>query len=191
MAAFRRNVLHAWSISAPESFEHLAGCASAHLDHGIHSLLALAQAIGGQGITAPIEWIALSNGIHDVTGDEPLSPAKTVLLSALKIVPREYPNVRCRSLDIVLDSSAAPERILPFLLDAGAPRVSGASRTPRLEAVLSAQPAGCAPGLSRACGRVVRDPGRNRRHGFAPGFVYRTLAGGAHCTGVAFRRRRR
>jgi NADP-dependent 3-hydroxy acid dehydrogenase YdfG/acyl carrier protein len=42
------------------------------------------------------------NNVHAVTGGETLNPEKATILGACKIIPLEYSNVRCRSIDIVV-----------------------------------------------------------------------------------------
>jgi amino acid adenylation domain-containing protein len=96
-------VLHLWSVTAeptgvsPES----AGRA---LDLGFFSLVFLAQALGKASLDEPVRVLAVSNGLHRVTGggEEPLHPAKATLLGACRVIPREVPNLDCRSLDVVL-----------------------------------------------------------------------------------------
>ncbi len=68
---------------------------------GLHSLVCLARAIGQEGITSPMELFVVSNGLHLVTGDEQLAPAKATLLSPCKVIPQEYTQIRCRSIDVV------------------------------------------------------------------------------------------
>lgn len=66
---------------------------------GFYSLLYLAQAIGKLNVTSPIEIIVVSNDLQEVTGSEKLSPEKATLLGPCKVIPQEYPNIICRSID--------------------------------------------------------------------------------------------
>ena len=102
-------VLHFWSVTAepagvlPESAGHT-------LDLGFFSLTFLAQALGKAGLAEPVRLsdpvrvLAVSNGLQRVTGgsEEPLHPAKATLLGPCRVIPREFPNLACRSLDVVL-----------------------------------------------------------------------------------------
>jgi len=69
---------------------------------GFYSLLFLAQALGKQSVTEPLQLTVISNHLQTVTGEEPLSPEKATVLGAIKVIPQEYPNIRCRSIDVVL-----------------------------------------------------------------------------------------
>jgi NAD(P)-dependent dehydrogenase (short-subunit alcohol dehydrogenase family)/aryl carrier-like protein len=45
----------------------------------------------------------VSNGLCDVSGEEPLDPLKATLLGPVSVIPREILNLACRSIDITLD----------------------------------------------------------------------------------------
>ncbi len=96
-----RSVVHLWSVTAPD--RPSAGPASLDilLDLGFYSLLFFAQALGNQGLTKPLELLVVSNNAQAVS-DEPLHPEKTPIFGPCKVIPQEYPNIRCRSVDIVL-----------------------------------------------------------------------------------------
>jgi acyl carrier protein len=67
---------------------------------GFHSIVSLAQALERHNFTDPIEISVVSNQIQAVIGNEPLCPAKSTALGGCKVIPQEYPNIRCRSVDI-------------------------------------------------------------------------------------------
>jgi non-ribosomal peptide synthase protein (TIGR01720 family) len=100
-------LVHLWSVSArDESLENT-------LDKSFYSLLFLAQALGQHLLNAglmkpgaqdPFDLIVVSNSLHKVLGDEHLVPAKATLLGPCRLIPQEYPNVTCRSIDVTLDS---------------------------------------------------------------------------------------
>ena len=49
----------------------------------------------------------ISNGLHAVTGDERLQPEKATVLGPCRVIPHEYLNIRCRSIDVVLPADGA------------------------------------------------------------------------------------
>src|SRR5208282_1596400 len=55
---------------------------------------------------------------HSVTGEETLNPEKATALGACKIIPIEYPNLSCRSIDILLPEPGTngEQRLLKQLL---------------------------------------------------------------------------
>src|SRR5262249_41999626 len=59
--------------------------------------------IGDEMISSPTKILVFSDHLQDVVGDEDLHPEKATLLGASRTIPREYPNVTCRSVDLRLD----------------------------------------------------------------------------------------
>src|SRR6185503_7563574 len=49
----------------------------------------------------------VSTGLHEITGNESLSPAKSTLLGLCKTVPRELPGIICKSVDIELPAKGS------------------------------------------------------------------------------------
>ncbi|MCK5058788.1 MAG: SDR family oxidoreductase, partial [Candidatus Aminicenantes bacterium] len=93
-------IVHFWSVTGSSSREPDLGTIDQIQDTGLFSLLNIVQAIGNQGITADIRIAVVSDGLQDVTGEEVLCPLKATLLGAVKIIPLEYPNIACKSIDI-------------------------------------------------------------------------------------------
>ena len=44
----------------------------------------------------------VTDGMQKVTGKETLFPGKATVLGPVKVIPKEYPNISCRSIDIVV-----------------------------------------------------------------------------------------
>ena len=65
-------------------------------------LIRIAQALAEQGAEHPVTLDILTSGLFDVIGDEPLRPEQATLLAPAQVIPQEYPNIRCRLLDIAL-----------------------------------------------------------------------------------------
>jgi amino acid adenylation domain-containing protein len=96
------SVLHLWTVGPIGDAASAPGAAAldAAMDLGFHSLVRLAQALGKRSLTEPATLLVVSSGVQRVTGDETLQPAKAVLLGPCRVIPREYPNLACRSLDL-------------------------------------------------------------------------------------------
>jgi acyl transferase domain-containing protein/acyl carrier protein len=95
-----QNILHLWSVGEAEE-ALLDGALLQHWkQRGFYSLLYVAQALVKKNVATPVQLVAASTGLHRVTGDEPLSPAKALLLGVLRAVPQEYPHIACRSVDV-------------------------------------------------------------------------------------------
>ena len=92
-------IVHLWSVT-DSGAEVESDYDPSRQDLGFYSLLNLAQAIGS--FTEPVRILAVSNGLHGVTGEEILSPQKSTLLGPCKVIGREYPNISCQSVDVLL-----------------------------------------------------------------------------------------
>ena len=99
---FPNKIIHLWTItpddqsdSGEEAFEQAQA-------RGVYSLTFLAQALGAEGLTAPIEIGVASNQLHDVTGQEQLRPEKATVLGPCRVIYREYPQIRVRNIDFVI-----------------------------------------------------------------------------------------
>lgn len=79
------------------------------------SLLSLARGIGTELDDKQINLIVITSGTQDVTGSELLAPENSVAIGACNVIPQEYPNIRCRMVD--LDPSADPALVVDHILD--------------------------------------------------------------------------
>jgi acyl transferase domain-containing protein/acyl carrier protein len=95
-------IAHLWGITANHQTPSEIESFETNQYLGFYSLLFLAQAVGQQGITDPLQMLVVTNNIHDVTGDESLYPEKATVIGPCKVIPQEYPNIICRSIDVVL-----------------------------------------------------------------------------------------
>jgi len=95
-------IFHLWGVAQdePESLE--AERFDRCQDTGFYSLLYLAHALIGKGITTRVQIAAVTTGMHSVSGTEPICPAKATILGPCKTIPQEYPNLRCRAIDLDL-----------------------------------------------------------------------------------------
>jgi acyl transferase domain-containing protein/acyl carrier protein len=100
-------IVHLWSVtSVTQQKLELTEVEKAQ-ERGFYSLLFLAQALGKQNLSEKLQITVVSNNMQSVTGEEPLSPDKATLLGPVKVIPQEYPNVSCRSIDVVLPPSGS------------------------------------------------------------------------------------
>ncbi len=101
-----QRILHLWAVNAGELEPPSIPAFERRQDAGFFSLVFLAQALGRQGAAGNVEIGVVTNHLHAVIGDEPLDPAKATILGPAKVVPQEYPNLRCRNIDISLEDAA-------------------------------------------------------------------------------------
>jgi acyl transferase domain-containing protein/acyl carrier protein len=90
---------HFWGYTseAPEEPRDSSLC----LERGFYSLLYLAQALGDLGSSQPVSLAVVTTDMHEVTGDELLSPSRATIVGPCRVIPAEYPHVSCRAIDLV------------------------------------------------------------------------------------------
>ncbi|UCH96225.1 MAG: amino acid adenylation domain-containing protein, partial [Candidatus Aminicenantes bacterium] len=111
-------IVHLWGITGETGKEPGFDELDWLQDQGFYSLLNIVRAAGRQHITGEIGLEVLSDRLHNVTGDESIDPLKATILGPVKVIPLEYPNITCRSIDIVkptpgsVQESKLPDRLL-------------------------------------------------------------------------------
>lgn len=105
-------IVHLWSVTPGGHLESNFTSYNPSSDLGFYSLLFLAQALGEQNITGPIHIGAVSNHMQEVTGEESICPTKATLWGPCKVIPQEYLNITCQSIDVVTPPDAPQERRL-------------------------------------------------------------------------------
>ena len=101
-------IAHLWSIAARA--ETLTGEATfeAAQERGFYSILFLTQALEKQGLTEALRLVVISSGTQSVTGEEQLCPEKATSLGLRNVIPQEYSNITCVSVDIVVPQADTP-----------------------------------------------------------------------------------
>lgn len=94
-------ILHLWNVAPIIPLDLEPDELVKAQDLGFYSLLYVAQALGQPGMTGSVKIDVIASGLHDIIGDEKLAPAKATLLGPCRVIPQEYPQVTCRSVDIV------------------------------------------------------------------------------------------
>jgi acyl transferase domain-containing protein/acyl carrier protein len=106
-------IIHLWSVTGERDED------SDFRYRDFYQLLWLVQAMEKEKIDHPVQLTVVSDNMQKVTGQEILQPHKAMLLSPVKIVPQEYSNIKCRSIDILLPTAGSPgEKKLVDLLTA-------------------------------------------------------------------------
>ncbi|MCX6584839.1 MAG: amino acid adenylation domain-containing protein [Candidatus Aminicenantes bacterium] len=88
-------VVHLWMPTGVGERE-LPDC----LDRGVYSLLYLTKAMKNCSMFDKINLWVVTRGMHAIESGETGSPGKAVILGPCKVIPQEYPNIACRSVDI-------------------------------------------------------------------------------------------
>ncbi len=76
-----------------------------------YGLLWLAQALGkqreGGESSDPFDLTVITNNAQAVLGEDLLYPEKAITTGPCRVIPKEYPNINCRSVDVTLPASDA------------------------------------------------------------------------------------
>jgi len=108
-------IVHLWGVTVPGrdtgAGEEQAGPERFYREQetGFHSLVNIAKAIDRENLNPAFRITVITDRLQEVTGDEPLSPGKATVIGALKVIPQEYPNIRCRGIDVTLPEPGSPQ----------------------------------------------------------------------------------
>jgi len=102
-------ILHFCSITANDYSKSGAEPFEEFQFLGLYSMLFLVQALTRMDLHDPLEIVVLSNGLHEVSGEEKLWPEKATILGACKVIPQEYPHITCRAVDIAVLQPQSPQ----------------------------------------------------------------------------------
>lgn len=101
-----QRVVHLWNVDGKKNRDldkiGKKGVEQPVQDTGFYSLVYFAQAMSKQELTHEVRLTVLTNKMQEVTGEEVLCPQKATVLGPVRVIPREYPNIFCCSVDIVL-----------------------------------------------------------------------------------------
>ena len=100
-----KTIIHLWGVTTDAQADaNIKGFdTSQYL--GFYSLLWLAQALGKQAVTDALQIAIVTNTLFDVIGNETFHPEKATVLGPCKVIPQEYPNINCHTIDIALSES--------------------------------------------------------------------------------------
>ncbi len=94
-----QKVVHFWNMAEEPPFSEAPGCLEETLDRSFYSLLYLIQAAGEVGFQA-FELSVVTSPVQVVTGHETICPAKMAVMGPIRTIPVEFPQVRCRCIDV-------------------------------------------------------------------------------------------
>jgi acyl transferase domain-containing protein/acyl carrier protein len=99
------SIVHLWAVSpdaaAEVDFESIQR-------RGLQSLLSLAHALIPEGLDEDACILVAADGLFDVGGGEAPSPEKATLLGPVRVLPQEYPGLRCSCVDVVRPRPGTP-----------------------------------------------------------------------------------
>jgi amino acid adenylation domain-containing protein len=93
-------ILHLWNLDGVKPAAYGLKDIQDEQLSGYHSLLSIAQAIGHNSITDDIRLHVFTGNMQEVTGGDLLYPGKATITGPVKVIPSEYPNIKCSSIDL-------------------------------------------------------------------------------------------
>jgi thioesterase domain-containing protein/NAD(P)-dependent dehydrogenase (short-subunit alcohol dehydrogenase family)/acyl carrier protein len=89
-----QKIMHLWSVLRKSSDVSVDEA----LELSFFSLLNLAQTLADNSVNG-VDVAIISSSLQSVAGDQILTPARAALLGPATVIPKELPNVVCRSID--------------------------------------------------------------------------------------------
>ena len=93
-------IIQLWGLINNHIDRYDAPSLTKSLNLNFYSLIYLVQAIG-KDITKNIKIEVITTSIYQVNSGETLHPEKATVLGPCKTIPQEYPNIKCRCIDII------------------------------------------------------------------------------------------
>ncbi|MEG4573875.1 SDR family oxidoreductase [Microcoleus sp. N3A4] len=111
-------IIHLWSINLTEQTPSSVEFFEEIQHSSFYSLLFFTQAFSKLLINNSLKIWVLSNGMHQVESTDLCEPEKATLLGLCKVIPQEYSNISCQSIDVALPKSGSglEEKLLDQIL---------------------------------------------------------------------------
>jgi len=97
-----RHVVHFWGADPLPAREDEAGRAAQGLARGFYSLVYFLQALSRHQSVEPMSLAGVTSGLFDG-----VEPEKAALWGALRVIPQEFPHIRCRAVDLKREPTGA------------------------------------------------------------------------------------
>lgn len=102
-------IVHLWGVTPRERSAPMGHDVDEYQTSGYYSLLYLAQALGEHSGEHPIHMAVVTNNMQSVTGEDIFSPEKATIIGPCIVIPQEYSNLTCSSIDIDYSGSDGAE----------------------------------------------------------------------------------
>jgi acyl transferase domain-containing protein/thioesterase domain-containing protein len=111
-----QKVVHLWSLAGGA----LRGSLEEKLDHNFFSLLYFAQALGREDLSG-VDIAVVTDRLQPVEVPVAADPTAATLLGPVRIIPREYPGVVCRGIDLNLEGAGMSQHAVQLISEQCAP----------------------------------------------------------------------
>ncbi|MEM8531242.1 MAG: SDR family oxidoreductase [Chloroflexota bacterium] len=110
------SILHMWSIGTADQTVTTKASFTQAQNHGLYSLMSLAQSLGIQGRDTMVDIAVISSHVQSVNSKEPVHPERATVLGPCLIIPQEYPNIICRNIDIEHPDSTQEQPLIDQII---------------------------------------------------------------------------
>jgi amino acid adenylation domain-containing protein len=112
-------MIHLWNVTGQEDAGLNSTSLEKTLDLGLYSLISIVQGLEKSDIYQQMQLKVITDNMQQVVGEKFLCPAKAAVLGAVGVIPQEYPDISCHTLDIILPGPGTPEeeQLIEQLLD--------------------------------------------------------------------------
>ncbi|MFK0253888.1 SDR family NAD(P)-dependent oxidoreductase [Streptomyces sp. NPDC090445] len=110
-------IVHLWTLDTDPAAPLDADEVEPSLERGLFSVLDLAGNLARVPAAGPIRIVAVTRGLHDVSGGEPVSPASGMVDAACTVIRQESAGIRCRTVDLGPDDVPADTLVAELLAD--------------------------------------------------------------------------
>lgn len=101
--SFPDSILHLWLLTVEESYRPGSSFFHRNQEKGFYSLFFLARAIADEDqMDRELDLLVYTNGMQQVSNEAVPYPEKATIIGPCKIIPREFPAISCRCIDVDL-----------------------------------------------------------------------------------------
>lgn len=113
-------ILHLWQVTGAQPTSLTESAFSAATELGYFSLTHIARTIGTLEYNQDLRIDVCTDHMQEVGGEGILHPIKATLLGPIKVIPKEYGNISCRSIDLCLSPTGGevPAKLVQQLTEA-------------------------------------------------------------------------
>jgi acyl transferase domain-containing protein/acyl carrier protein len=104
-----KTIAHLWNITPNNNVVSRLECFEQAQKFGFWSLLFLVQALGEMNLTDSLQIEVVSDNMQQLLDEENLCPEKATVLGLCKVIPQEYSQISCRSIDITLPQTGTKQ----------------------------------------------------------------------------------
>jgi acyl transferase domain-containing protein len=99
-----QKIVHLWQLETDILATDILAT-DAEFEHLLYLTQAVAKNQNQNKVSTTVELSVVTNELHDVVGIETIKPDRTTILGLCKVIPQEYPQIRCQNIDVVIPTN--------------------------------------------------------------------------------------